>query len=94
MASFEEWLEAFDEVYRGSSADEKVACPNCGHRTLRLVFTAKPGAEVGYAAFWCETCRQGIHISRTVIPGGAVVRDSSVPIEDREPAIPDYEAVN
>ena len=94
MAGFDEWLAAFDEVYRTLPADEKTACPNCGHRTLRLVFTAKPDADVGYAAFWCDTCLQGVHISRSAIPVGAVVRDSSLPIEDRQPSIPDYVAVN
>ena len=94
MASFEDWLEAFDVVYRTMSGDGRVACPNCGHQALRLVFTVRPGSDVGYAAFWCDNCLEGVHISRAVVPGGAVVRDASLPFEDREPKIPDYKVVD
>ena len=94
MASFEQWLETFDEVYRAMPDAPDLACPNCGQRALRLVFTARPGADVGYAAFWCEHCGEGIHISRAAVPAGAVVRDGGVPIEDREPKIPDYRVVS
>jgi len=94
MASFDEWLVAFDQVYRSLPDIEEVACPNCAHPTLRLVFTARPGADVGYAAFWCDNCLQGIHLSRTVVPEGVEVRDASVPIGERLPAIPDYNAVD
>jgi hypothetical protein len=93
MASFEDWLETFDEVYRAMPGGGSVACPNCGHRELRLVFTVRPGSDVGYAAFWCDNCLEGIHISRAVVPAGAVVRDASLPSEGREPKIPNYHVV-
>ena len=94
MASFEQWTEAWNDVYEALPADSETACPNCGHRTLRLVFSAKPDSAVGYADFWCDTCFEGIHVSRAVIPDGVIVRDSSVPTEERSPRIPDHRLVN
>jgi hypothetical protein len=94
MASFEEWTDAWNDVYDALPGEARPACPNCGHHTLRLVFSAKPDSEIGYASFWCDTCLEGLNISRVLVPVGAVVRDTSVPSEEREPHIPDYRAVN
>ncbi|WP_434740257.1 hypothetical protein [Micromonospora sp. SH-82] len=90
MASFDDWVEAYEKVYRSLPASSEPPCPNCGNPTLRLVFTAPPGERFGFASFWCDTCLEGIHISRTLLPPGATTRSLAVPAEDREPVIPDY----
>lgn len=90
MATYDQWLEAFSEVY---SATPDVACPNCGRRLLRLVFTGDPDRMIGYAHFWCEHCLHGIGISRTEIPEGAVVQDIRLPRAERQPPIPDFRLV-
>lgn len=94
MATFEQWTDAWNDVYDALPAEPQGACPNCGHHTLRVVFSAKPDSAIGYAAFWCDTCMEGLHISRVVIPERADVRDTSLPSDEREPAIPDYRPVN
>ncbi|GAA1638319.1 hypothetical protein [Actinoplanes couchii] len=92
--TFEQWLDVYEVAYRSAGEPFDIACPECGHLRLRLVYTAKPGADVGYGTFWCEHCLTGIGISRAVIPGWAVVRDGSLPAAERTPRIPDFRLVS
>ena len=93
MATYDQWLDAYSDAYDVIPGPLVDACPNCGHRCLRLVFTGDPDRAVGYAHFWCDNCLQGIGISRTTIPDGAVVQDIRQPREEREPKIPNYRLV-
>ncbi|MGN9810221.1 hypothetical protein ACTMSW_12795 [Micromonospora sp. BQ11] len=90
MATFEQWLDAYDVAYRAQPGATDLPCPNCEHRTLRLVFTGPPESTYGYASFWCDTCLEGIHISRVPIPEGVVARSSDDPAEKRSCGIPNY----
>lgn len=93
MADFEAWLDAYDAVYKSLAKIGSYSCPNCASKTLRLVFTGPPNLDVGYASFWCDSCLEGIHISRALIPDGAVVRSTEVPQEERSPHVPEYRIV-
>lgn len=93
MATFDEWLDAYDVVYRTLPAISDAPCPNCSHRTLRLIFTGPRGGAFGYASFWCDTCLKGIHISRAPIPDGVSARPIDAPPEERRRGIPDYEQI-
>jgi hypothetical protein len=93
MSTLDDWFDVYEEAYAAVPHDADLACPNCGHHTLRLVFTADPGRDVGNGAFWCDTCLLGISISRAVIPDGATVRDRGLPREERLPKIPDFRLV-
>jgi hypothetical protein len=94
MATFDDWLTAYGDVYDAIPGDAGLACPNCGHRTLRLVFTGDRDRAIGYGHFWCDTCLFGIGISRAPIPDGAVVQDIHLLREEREPRIPNYTLVS
>jgi hypothetical protein len=93
-ATYDQWLAAYSDVYDAVPGVADVACPNCGHRTLRLVFTGDIDRGVGYGHFWCDTCLKGIGISRAPLPIGATVQDIHLPREDREPKIPNFQLVN
>ncbi|GAB3932387.1 hypothetical protein [Micromonospora vulcania] len=93
MATFDEWLDAYDSVYRNQPAPSNVQCPNCGDRTLRLIFTGPHGSRYGYAFFWCDTCLEGIHLSRAPIPDGVMARAIDGPAEERSRGIPNYRLV-
>ncbi|WP_433688997.1 hypothetical protein ACQP0I_13850 [Micromonospora carbonacea] len=93
MATFDEWLDAYDIVYRTLPATSDLQCPNCAHRTLRLAFTGPPGAGYGYASFWCDTCLEGIHLSRVVIPERTPARSLEAPAEERGWDIPNYRLI-
>ncbi|MEV4831050.1 hypothetical protein AB0K25_22365 [Micromonospora sp. NPDC049257] len=93
MASFDEWLDAYDVVYRALPAPSDLPCPNCGHQTLRLAFTAPPGTRHGYASFWCDTCLEGIHLSRAPIPDGVTALSLDLPAGERTRGIPNYRLI-
>ena len=92
-ATLEDWEDAWDAVYDAIPGDADVACPNCGHRTLRLVFTGDLDEDFGWGSFWCDTCLQGLHICRSIIPDGAIVRDIHLPREEQLPRIPNFQLV-
>jgi hypothetical protein len=94
MATRENWKDAWSVVYEAIPADSHTPCPNCGSDALRIVFTADPHRDVGYAEFWCDNCLEGIGVSRTVIPEGAVVRNIHDAPEDRRPKIPDFTLIS
>jgi hypothetical protein len=94
VATYDDWLVAYSETYDAVPSDGDLPCPHCGHRTLRLVFTGDLDRGLGYGHFWCDTCLQGIGISRAPIPEGAVVQDIRLPREQREPKIPNFTLVS
>jgi hypothetical protein len=94
VASWEQWLAKYEAAYEAIPEDLPAACPNCGHDALRLVFTGNTTRLVGWAAFWCDNCLQGITISRVQIPEGAVIRDIDQAPEHRRPELPDFEVVS
>jgi hypothetical protein len=91
MATFDQWFDLFDDACDMAPGAIDIACPNCGRRCLNVVFTARPDSDVGYAAFWCDNCLQGIGVSRALIPGDAIVRDMRLPAEQREPKVPNFQ---
>ncbi|HEX5201754.1 hypothetical protein ACFQS1_30740 [Paractinoplanes rhizophilus] len=93
MATYEDWMDAYDAAYDALPRDADLACPNCGHHTLRLIFTGDLDRDVGYGSFWCDTCLLGVGTCRTIIPDGAVVRDIHLSSEERVPQIPNFRLV-
>lgn len=93
MATFDEWQTAYDVVYRALPAASDLACANCGQRTLRIVFTARPAANAGYVSLWCDTCLEGTHVCRAPIPDGVTVRPMDKPPEECNPRVPNYRLV-
>jgi hypothetical protein len=94
VATYDDWLEAYSDVYDAIPRDAGRTCPNCGHRALRLVFTGDLERAVGYGHFWCDNCLQGVGISRAPIPAGAVVQNIHLPRDQREPKIPNFTLVS
>jgi|tagenome__1003787_1003787.scaffolds.fasta_scaffold19464743_2 hypothetical protein len=94
MKTYDDWLKVYSEVYDAIPRDPELACPNCGHHTLQLVFTGNPERGVGHGAFWCDTCLQGINTCRSPIPEGATVRDDKLPPDERLPEIPNFRLVH
>ena len=52
---------------------EKVRCPACLSSTVSSHWQ-RVGESVGWAAFWCDECKEGIQVSRVVFTDG---RDAS-----------------
>ncbi|MBO3736853.1 hypothetical protein [Actinoplanes flavus] len=94
MTTYDRWLDAYSAAYDTVPEPFEIACPQCGSKRLRLVFTGDPGSDVGYAHLWCDNCLYGIGVSRTIIPDGAVVQDIRQAPADRLPPIPNYRLVH
>lgn len=68
-----QWIHAFAEMQDKLivGAEEKmIFCPSCGLHNLQLSYVAQPATRVGYACLWCNTCLQGIWLSRVKVPLG------------------------
>lgn len=92
-SSFEQWLDAYGDVYQALPARTHISCPHCGADCLRLEFVGDPAERIAYAAFWCENCKYGIHISRVSVPPGITVHPIDEPWESRNQIIPDYTVI-
>jgi hypothetical protein len=90
LASVDDWFDAYALVYQALPDHADVACPNCDHQTLQLVFTGDSGTGVGWASFWCDHCLYGLHLSRVSIPDGGEILPVDARIEQRRSRIPDY----
>jgi hypothetical protein len=85
MASYEQWLEAFQRAYGAPDRTSELACPNCGIRELRLRFVIygdRP--DRANAAFWCGSCLEGLPPEPCEVPADC----ASVRSEDA--GVPDY----
>ena len=90
-ASWGAWLEAYEQHYKAlpGRATHR-PCPSCGEDGLRLTFTGQPDRRVGYAAFWCDGCLVGIHLSRCPVPEGVPMESLDTPVEQRAVRVPNY----
>lgn len=93
MATWDDWSAKYEAVFEAIPEDPHLPCPNCGADALRLVFTGHVSTATGYASFWCDSCLQGIVISRAPIPDGAIVRSIEQAPQDRRPQIPNFTIV-
>jgi len=66
MAKSIEWVRAYARIVDGTPA----SCPNCRGSTVRLLLVARKDTRMGYGFIWCETCLEGMHISRLGVPEG------------------------
>jgi hypothetical protein len=68
VSEWDHWMDAFYEYADLLPNEDVVKCPNCGARTLRLVFVGPPGLRVGFGFFWCATCLTGLFLHRMEAP--------------------------
>ncbi len=92
-APWSAWIDAYEQVYANLPARSHVRCPNCGVDALRVAFTGPAGQRVGYASFWCDNCRYGIHLSRCDVPDGVEILPLGLPPEERATKVPNYRIV-
>jgi hypothetical protein len=87
-ASYESWMDAFQQAYESPERVPDLACPNCGYRQLHLKFViyGKDESE-GHGSFWCANCLQGLALGPCRVPSVA----DRVPLEAAE--IPRYKIV-
>jgi hypothetical protein len=89
-ASYDDWQRVYGDVYDALPQSPQIACPNCGHKALRLQFVANESDRIGYGMFWCDFCRFGIRISRTWVPIGVEFFPMGTPEEEIRKIVPEY----
>lgn len=88
MASYEQWLDAFQDAYQEPGLVSGLVCPSCGARGLQLRFVLYGSRERdANAVFWCGNCLQGLP------PGPSEVPDGCTPVRREDAGIPDYRIV-
>jgi hypothetical protein len=60
------WMDATDSLLRGSGV--RIVCPHCGSSEVAYRFVGGGPARLGYGAVWCNTCLNGVWLSRLAIP--------------------------
>jgi hypothetical protein len=80
-AGYEEWIRIYEAAYSNVAQITELRCPNCGFRSLRLVFVLDEGDDRSAAAvargrqatavFWCDTCLRGLMPNTAFVPDGA-----------------------
>ncbi|OXM72878.1 MULTISPECIES: hypothetical protein [Amycolatopsis] len=93
-ASYADWQRAYGDYYESLPDRPDLACPNCGHHELRLVFVADATERIGYAQFSCGHCGFGIHVSRTWVPDGVEFLPIDTPVEELDARLPDFTLVH
>ena len=81
QSQFADWLNAYQEAYLHATALEGELCPNCGARSLKLLFIVENArAADGTAVFWCDSCLLGLTPLRAFIAEGGkrILRGSEV----------------
>jgi hypothetical protein len=89
----EDWLQAYSQYWDAAPKGPFVPCPECDAPTLGLVFGTTPTATTGVAFFWCDTCRNGIAVSRATVKVGVETIALSASNEERAKRIPEYRIV-
>ena len=70
-ASFDDWVDAYEDAYVSPAGAAGIACPHCGALELRLVFTTRGRRDRGLARMWCDNCLTGIFLAPVPIPDHA-----------------------
>ncbi len=88
MASFGQWLEAFQQAYLSPKRASELRCPNCGVRALQLCFVTHREGGWAHVAFWCSNCLEGVALGPSEVPA------AYNPVRDVDARIPNYRIVS
>ncbi|WP_139116997.1 hypothetical protein [Candidatus Thiodiazotropha endoloripes] len=88
---FMKWVDATKDI---ANRSEECKCPECGHKGLEFQYVGDKERNLGHVYIWCNSCKHGIHISRTRIPDGVDLLPMNVSAEEIEKRVPKYELVS
>jgi hypothetical protein len=90
---WEEWADAYEEIYQALPASSEVRCPSYGDGLVRVAFTGNEDDRIAYAAVWCDSCLNGILISRTQAPVGVPMIPPRLSPRERALIVPSYKII-
>ena len=65
---YDEWMEIAIKILDESFVDGEVTCPECGKNHIDYRFVANLKKNTGYLSIWCNSCLNGIQVSRVKVP--------------------------
>lgn len=88
---FDKWLKVSILMTDKLPDIKPVQCPTCGQNDVRVLYTGDVDTRIGCLDVWCNSCLEGIHISRAKVP---ITADNVAFRTDwREPLVPNYKQV-
>jgi len=68
---FKGWMEIFKKLPDNHYLSTEFNCPECGDKAIDYLYVVDEITGIGYLPIWCNTCKQGIQLSRVGAPKGA-----------------------
>jgi len=69
--------------------NKRSLCPSCGAQAIDYRVIGDVGKNIGWAMIWCESCKEGIHVSRMQLPRDATIH-SFEEVEENNEILPQY----
>ena len=71
MGNFSGWLKLSAEISIKPKPLSTLQCPECQNSTVDFQYVGDSETRIGYLDLWCNSCSNGIHISRVRVPDSA-----------------------
>jgi hypothetical protein len=71
MGNFTGWLKLSVEISNNPLPLSALYCPECLNSTVDFQYVGDSEMRIGYLDVWCNSCSNGIHISRVRMPESA-----------------------
>jgi len=68
MSNFSAWLKLSADISGHAQSNSLFPCPECQKETIDFQYVGDFETRIGYLDIWCNSCTNGIHISRARAP--------------------------
>jgi len=68
MSYFSAWLKLSADISGNAKQKPILQCPECRKETIDFQYVGDKETRIGYLDIWCNSCMNGIHISRVRVP--------------------------
>ncbi|MBP1047602.1 hypothetical protein I6N96_15045 [Enterococcus sp. BWM-S5] len=95
---FDQWVQTASCVPEHVKELSALSCPSCSAPALDYHYCGDRETSIGYGLFWCNACKNGLHLSRlkildTVPEGKISYFDELEGAEDTSTCVPDFKHV-
>jgi len=89
----EKWLKVCVQIRDELPERSLKTCPVCGEIAVDFQYVGNEASRIGFMCAWCNCCKNGIHISRLIIPKNATFMPFNTPNEELEKRIPKFKPI-
>lgn len=91
-SKFKDWIKVNTEIIESHPNISTIKCPNCQETKVNYQYVGDTRSRVGFLDIWCNSCLQGVHISRTKVPE-RLSMISFEEVDEYKRRVPKYTAV-